>query len=308
MATRSAPRPAPRLSKFACAAAGLAALAGSALMGGAAKAEDAPPFAIERYTAVGSGCRQGTAAVNVSPDRLALTVLFDDFVVEATPTKRLMGKVCDLDLSLNVPSGWAVALATTDTRGYASLQDNESFGQVRSLFAFSRTPEPATILDRKFTGPFDENYQLRNEGTLDSLEWSPCGGRRMLRLRTRIQARLAPRSQNGSTLITVDSLDHAVTQKYALQWKRCGRDDGPDVRQPPRMQDSLTATCQATLMDRRRNVLATVEGTGAGLRPEGAKMRAMMDALKKCRSDRRGAGHGAICERGDERACTIEES
>lgn len=273
-----------------------------------ALAQGALPFSIERFTAIGTGCRPGSVAANVAQDSQAITILFDNFVVEATPERRLQAKVCDIDMQLKVPSGWSVALVTADTRGYASLQDAESFGRVRSLYAFARTPEPATVLDKKFTGPLDQDYQLRNEDTIESLEWSPCGGRRVLRLRTRIQAHLAPRSRTGATLITVDSLDHAVTQKYALQWKRCARDDAADTRQPPRMQDSVTATCQANLKDRRRNLVAVIEGSASGLRPEGAKLRAMLDALKKCRADRRSAGAGATCERGDERACTIEES
>lgn len=260
----------------------------AALSAAPAFAQDNPPpgFKIEDFSFYGNGCRPGSVVTNVSPDAKALTLVFDSFVVEASPDKRQMTRMCELDLRMKVPSGWSVALATLDARGFASLADGESHGKVRTLYAFGRSPEPLLLADEAFVGPFAADYHLRAEADVSTLEFSACGGKRLMRLRTRIDAKLAPRSQTGAALVTVDSLDHTVSQKYALVWKKCARDDAPDNRLPPDFTQSSTATCTAKQM-RAGLLIESFEGSGTAMKKPMAQKIAAKEALRQCRLDRR---------------------
>lgn len=269
----------------------IAAVAALAL---AARARaDAPPAGdvyIENLAYFGPGCRAGTVAHNVATDGQAFTLLFSDFVVEATPSARNANKMCELDVKMHVPNGWSFAIATADVRGFASLADQTSYGKVHAMQAFRRSVEPKLVMDQKFRGPLTHDYQLRGSAEVDALEWSPCGGSRVLRLRTRITAVVGPRSTTGSSLVTVDSLDGEVKETYAMAWKRCpgGRNDPADSGPPPDLGRSVTAECPVNLVNRQGKIQAIFEGAGVGLTEPAAKRAAQADGMRLCRQARQG--------------------
>src|SRR5687767_2321492 len=71
----------------------------------------------------GSGCPQGTASAVLSPDGKTLSVLFDQFQVEAgrTTGKQIDRKTCDMGIPVHVPQGFAVSVLQVDYRGFNAL-------------------------------------------------------------------------------------------------------------------------------------------------------------------------------------------
>lgn len=286
-----------------------AILAAIALTAAPAFADAPAPgqFGIENAAFRGTGCRPGTVAWNSSPDARALTLLFSDFVVEAGPaTQRQMSKVCELDLRLRVPSGWSYALASVDVRGYAQLATQESKGRVHAFYAFGRSPEPELLISQQFKGPYASDYQLHGDAALESLVWSPCGGSRLMRLRTRINA-VAPANGSAGALVTVDSVDSEVTQKYALTWKRCPANDPVDTMPLPALDQSFSASCGVNLLRPNGQLLATFVGEGVGMKVGSAKRAAQADGMKQCRKDRQTRPNPGNCVI-DEPSCVVSQN
>ena len=71
----------------------------------------------------GPGCPDGSVAQNLSADRKAVTLLFDDFIVatDDAPNQTKVRKHCKVDLEMQVPKGWSYGLFCVDYRGYAAL-------------------------------------------------------------------------------------------------------------------------------------------------------------------------------------------
>ena len=196
-----------------------------------------------------------------------------------------MAKICELDLRFRVPSGWSYALAGVDVRGYAQLATKESRGRVHAMYAFGTRPEPALLIDQLWKGPFAQDYQLHGEADLDSVAWSPCGGSRTMRLRTRINA-VAPTVGNAAALVTVDSLDSEVKQKYVLAWRKCPGNDPVDNGPLPDLSQSFTGSCNVNELRPNGQLLASFVGAGVGLKENGAKRAAQQGAMRQCRKDR----------------------
>ena len=88
---------------------------------------DPPPtgqITIDVVTVNGSGCRIGTAAVAVSPDNKAFTVTYSEYLAQVGPDARPTDfrKNCQLNLRVNVPSGFTYGIAQADYRGFAHLE------------------------------------------------------------------------------------------------------------------------------------------------------------------------------------------
>src|SRR5258708_1302919 len=71
----------------------------------------------------GSGCPAGSAAVAVSPDARALSILFDQFIAEAggDTGRSITRKTCNLAVPVHIPQGYSVSIFQIDYRGFNSL-------------------------------------------------------------------------------------------------------------------------------------------------------------------------------------------
>ncbi|HZY67241.1 MAG TPA: DUF4360 domain-containing protein, partial [Devosia sp.] len=71
----------------------------------------------------GTGCPDGSASVTLSPDAKSLSILFDEYYVEAggSTNKSLDRKSCNIAIPVHVPQGLSVSILNIDYRGYNSL-------------------------------------------------------------------------------------------------------------------------------------------------------------------------------------------
>lgn len=173
----------------------------------------------------GSGCPAGTASATLSPDKKALSIIFDEYFVEAGAAnrKRLARKNCSIAIPVHVPQGFSVSIIDVDYRGYVSLPRRaQARFSAEYFFAGIRGPK----YNKTFHGQTDEDYILRNKLGLQATVWSKCGADVNLRVNSSMMVRVA--STQDDALATVDSADFNAGIVYKFQWKRCNNSEPQD--------------------------------------------------------------------------------
>lgn len=169
----------------------------------------------------GSGCRQGTVAVSVSPDNQAFTVTYSKYLVQVGvgATRNDASKDCRLNLKVRPPSGYTYTIAAADYRGYADLAPGAT-ATIRASFYF-QGPKPAGRL-HPITGPLTDNWQVTHPADSAASAFGRCGAARNLNVDTELTV-TAGRSDVTSTtsILAMDSTDGSLKTTYRFAWKRC---------------------------------------------------------------------------------------
>lgn len=71
----------------------------------------------------GNGCGRGKASAVISTDGQTLSILFDEYTVEAGGNLRQRNdrKQCNVIIPVNVPNGYSVAVFKVDYRGFVAV-------------------------------------------------------------------------------------------------------------------------------------------------------------------------------------------
>lgn len=141
----------------------------------------------------GTGCPNGSVATLLSPDNGALTVLFDQYVVDtANAPSGTDRKSCTVKLDLDGPVGWEYSLFQLDYRGYADLQAGTSGSQL-SRYAFG-SGQKTDLGAYSVQGPFSDDYVHSVQIPLNSAGWSRCGNPKLplLSIETQVQVQSRP--------------------------------------------------------------------------------------------------------------------
>lgn len=166
----------------------------------------------------GNGCPQGSASAALSPDRKTLSILFDQYQVEAgrTTGRTVDRKSCNIAIPVHVPNGYSISLFKVDYRGFNSLPAGGSSKlNVNYFFAGQRGP----TYSRAFYGQQNQNYFLTNNIEAASLIWSPCGTDTNLRINSDLMVQTNGRQEQA--FATVDSADIKSGLVYHIQFRRC---------------------------------------------------------------------------------------
>lgn len=167
----------------------------------------------------GNGCPANTASVTLSEDAKSLSIIFDQFVVEAGGmNKATERKTCNIAIPVHVPQGFSISVIDVDYRGYVSLPVQASARLTAEYFlAGSLGPR----FDKIFSGKTDTDYTFNNGIGVQAQIWSPCGADTILR----VNAAMLVKTNRylDEAMATVDSADFKAGMLYKLQWKRCTR-------------------------------------------------------------------------------------
>ncbi len=167
----------------------------------------------------GTGCPAGSASASLTPDGSVLSVLFDQFTVEAgnTTGRRIDRKNCSLRIPVNVGQGYQVALLAFDYRGFAAIPWG---GQavLDASYAYIGQPSPVRF-SKTFGGGTNQNYSVTNDLVSTTLTYSPCG--RQVMLEANVSMRAMANSAMQQTMASVDSVDVTAGLLYKVQWRRC---------------------------------------------------------------------------------------
>lgn len=167
----------------------------------------------------GNGCPAGTASATLGTDGKTLSILFDQFLVEAGGANpSLSRKTCNVTIPVRVPSGYSVSVLRVDYRGYVSLP---AAAEARLSAEYFFAGSNAVRLEKIFKGRTDTDYTFTNNLGIEAVVWTPCGASPNLRVNA---AMLVKSNRFGDeALATVDSADFKAGIIYQLQWKRCTR-------------------------------------------------------------------------------------
>jgi hypothetical protein len=175
---------------------------------------------------VGSGCDMSSATVVLSPDLKDLSLFFSQYIVEIgegseNPLLLKLTQECQVQVQLQIPSGWQMAFKGADYRGFISLP-----AQASAFHRLSILQEGAPIVSMReaaLQGPLNNDYYVRSEVKPERITWSSClGGLTSLNLISQIGVSLNPRSRDRSlALMALDSADTSFKQNLSVEWKKC---------------------------------------------------------------------------------------
>jgi hypothetical protein len=167
----------------------------------------------------GTGCPQGSASALLSPDSKTLTVLFDQYQVEAgrSSGKSFDRSSCNLAIPVHVPQGFSVSILQVDYRGTNILPSGGS-SRLTAEYFFAGSKGPT--LTKSFRGPLNQDYDFGNTLMASAIVWSECGADVNLRANTSVLV-MTNRAMEDA-LTTVDTADVKAAIIYKLQWRRCG--------------------------------------------------------------------------------------
>ena len=164
----------------------------------------------------GNGCPQGTVSATLSPDTKQLSILFDQYTVQASGATKIDRKSCNLAIPIRIPQGMSVSVVGVDYRGFNGLpRGATSVLSNQYFFAGSQGP----TLSKTFTGPLNAEYLVSNKLQATAVVWSPCGAETNIRINSSM--RVSTNAMGEQALATVDSVDLSAGLIYQLQWRSC---------------------------------------------------------------------------------------
>lgn len=166
----------------------------------------------------GNGCPSNSASVTLSPDQQQLSILFDQYIVEAGSDigKRLDRKSCNVRIPVKVPQGYSISIFQVDYRGFNAIPaGGRSTFNVEYFFAGSRGPRQT----KTFYGPMNQDYTITDRLGVEAMVWSPCGASTILSANTSMMVQTNRRGEQ--VMSTVDSADISAGVVYHIQWRRC---------------------------------------------------------------------------------------
>jgi hypothetical protein len=169
----------------------------------------------------GSGCQSGTVSSVLSPDDQTLTVLFDDYRVDAGNGTQTDVKECFLLLPIQIPSGYTLTIFKVDYRGFNSLPKGAQ-STFLSEYVFQGSPDPKRKKVKSFKGPLMGDFYESSSEQAKSL----CGGENKLKIHTVLTVQ--SNSQQDQAFAQIDSKDMTSPNRkekrkmtYKMMLKRC---------------------------------------------------------------------------------------
>lgn len=174
----------------------------------------------------GPGCPQGSVHPSLAPDGSALTILYDNFVGEISPADHFARVICDLRLRLKKPRAMTFAFASADFRGFVNLEPGaRAIQRVRLGGGFDEDGKREVNLSQQtWIGPLTEPFYFSAVQPEEGVLTVGCKVQRpqtMIRLRVAITLR-SKKTASATGQIAIDSFDGGMTQRYHLQWSKCG--------------------------------------------------------------------------------------
>jgi hypothetical protein len=165
----------------------------------------------------GTGCPGGSVGVAVAPDQKSISMLFDQYVVQAGDGLAFDRKVCNIAIPIHVPQGYSVSVVGIDYRGFAGLP---SGGRAQLAVNYFLADNPRGYRTTKtFYGPLTSEYVKHDGLEVIGQVWTACGANTILRANTSMLVQSNGRREQA--MATVDSADISAGLIYHLQWRRC---------------------------------------------------------------------------------------
>jgi hypothetical protein len=179
-------------------------------------------FNVDAVSYQGDGCPQGSMRAATSLDKQAITLIFDQFYVIASPsTIRHEVAKCSVSIGLDYPEGWQFSVTNVDYRGFVSLEGS-SWAKIQANFRYqgSGFQRPAIL---RLTGPVTTDFAQREEQASGDRGWSPCKKRNKQGIDIATQM-VVQTQADQSAYVSFDSIDGNIrpfTELFQLRWRQC---------------------------------------------------------------------------------------
>jgi hypothetical protein len=134
----------------------------------------------------GNGCPQGTATVELSPDRQTLKVLAKQYVAEAggATNKTIDRQICNITVPVHAPSGFSFELSSAKFKGHVTLPSGAKSNLTASVF---HAGTQGSTESKEFVGPLNEDYLVDLPADRTVIHKTPCGAGANLRINSSIR-------------------------------------------------------------------------------------------------------------------------
>lgn len=174
---------------------------------------------LDQPSHAGTGCPIGSVAAVLSPDSTKLSLLFDQYVVEAGNSS-LSGKLsdrkgCTVAVPVTIPNGWSVSIMRVDYRGYYNIPVGGR-GRFDTEYFFAGMRSPKLVENFR---PGEDSYTLTDNVAIRGQVYSRCGAKENLRISTSLSVNSNRRGDDAQA--TLDSIDVDSEVIFHLAWRRC---------------------------------------------------------------------------------------
>lgn len=165
----------------------------------------------------GTGCPIGSASVSLGPDSKSISILFDQYVVEAGGEKSFDRKNCNIAIPVTIPQGYSVSIFAIDYRGFTGLPAG---GRAQlNVDYFLAGMGRGVRTTKSFSGPMSSDYLKSDSLSAEAVVWSGCGASTILRANTTMLVQ--SNRHRDQAMATVDSADVNAGLIYHVQWRQC---------------------------------------------------------------------------------------
>lgn len=176
---------------------------------------------------VGQGCDSTNVSSSISPDRKDISVLFDQMILESKADESssskmtIKRKVCNILVTVLIPSYLQIKVKGADFRGFASLSDeNKAAHKVIVPFQKSKGYGYSYQI---LQAPFSSDFSYTNRLVGNTKDFSPCG-QRIVKLVISNQISLLHRKDSTEdSIFSIDSMDFSLKQSKHVEYKVCTR-------------------------------------------------------------------------------------
>lgn len=181
---------------------------------------------IDRVDAHGSGCPEGTAYVDISPDRQVFTAVFDEFLAIIDPDDPYVSygdrhKRCDLSLKVNVPAGWQFSIFKADYEGWYDMEQQMTMTQTSTYHFQGNARHSKRSQIKTYNAAKSGEFLFTDRIGVSSFEWSACGGPRNMYITSEIRLSSRNRNSRGAAGINAIEGQFKLQAKFGILWRRC---------------------------------------------------------------------------------------
>lgn len=166
------------------------------------------------------GCPAGTFSVVTAPDGGALSVLFDNFVVNGTDANGGFARMtCAMEIPLGLPEGYSLGVYQVDYRGFAHLGEKQR-AELRVDYGTGRGNRGRQF-HRDVKGVYDGDFTFNERLRGGILKRVGCGEDAVLNFRATLTL-VSKRGAREGTM-ALDSIDGAPVGGlvFGLDLKKC---------------------------------------------------------------------------------------
>lgn len=166
------------------------------------------------------GCPAGSYSIVTSPDGGALSVLFDNFVVNGTEANGGFARMtCAIEIPLRLPEGYSLGVYNVDYRGFAALEEKQR-GALQVDYGVGRGNRERRFR-RQMKGVYQGDFTFSESLRGAVLRRAGCGETAMLNFAATLTIESKRGARQGT--MALDSVDgtNAPGLVFGLDLKKC---------------------------------------------------------------------------------------